>query len=160
MNWTKYIAEAVGTFMLVLIGAGSVVFHEEVFAIGDFGIALAFGGIVFLMILAFGKLSGAHINPAVSFSFWAAGKLARKDLIGFVFFQVAGAIMAAAVLHGIFPQNANLGSTLPGLAYPSSTHLLWKYCSLSYSWRSFSSPHQQSRLRCRSWLWPLAPQLV
>lgn len=109
----KYIAEFIGTFALVFCGTGAIIINEQTGAIGHIGIAITFGLIVMTMIYTFGNSSGAHFNPAVSFGFWAAKLLDKKDLIRYVISQILGAFLATALLKLLFPENINLGSTIP-----------------------------------------------
>ena len=97
----KLFAEFFGTFWLVFGGAGSAIFaagYPEL-GIGFVGVALAFGLTVLTMAYAVGHISGGHFNPAVSFGLWAGGKFEAKDLLGYIFAQLAGAIAAAAMLY-------------------------------------------------------------
>src|SRR6201986_427165 len=102
---TKYIGELVGTFCLVLFGCGAAVIagaNAEGIApsgIGLLGISLAFGVSVVVMAYTIGPISGCHINPAISISMLAAGKLSFKDTLGYVIFQCVGAIAASGVLY-------------------------------------------------------------
>lgn len=93
----KYLAEAIGTFILVLFGCGTAVVAGD--KVGIVGIAFAFGFALIAAAYGIGPISGCHINPAVSLGFWSAGRLSFKDLIGYWIGQFAGAIVAAAVLY-------------------------------------------------------------
>ena len=95
----KYLAELLGTMVLVLIGCGSAVIAGSY--IGDYGIALAFGLSVLAMVYAVGSISGCHINPAISISMLVAGKLSIKDTVFYVVFQCVGAIIGAGILYAI-----------------------------------------------------------
>lgn len=95
----KYIAELVGTFVLVLMGCGSAVLAGS--AIGYVGISFAFGLSVLGMAYAIGGISGCHINPAVSISMLAVGKLSLKDTIAYIAMQCIGATIGAAALYYI-----------------------------------------------------------
>jgi aquaporin Z len=75
----KYAAELVGTFVLVFIGCGSVTFAGK--SIGFVGIAFAFGLSVLAMVYAIGGISGCHINPAISISMLASGKMNLKEFM-------------------------------------------------------------------------------
>ncbi|MGH7492739.1 MAG: MIP/aquaporin family protein [bacterium] len=110
----KYIAELIGTFALVFCGTGAIVINEVTAGmVSHVGIALTFGLIVLAMIYAVGDISGAHLNPAVTCGFWLAGYLPAREIFPFVGSQILGAILASAVLKGLFPISANLGATLP-----------------------------------------------
>ena len=95
----KYFAEFVGTFMLVLLGCGAAVFAGA--HIGQLGIACAFGLALVVIAYTFGNVSGAHVNPAVSFGMLLGGRLSFKDFIGYFIFQLAGATLAAFVIKAI-----------------------------------------------------------
>ena len=110
----KLFAECLGTFALVFSGTGALVINQTSGgAIGHAGIALTFGLIVLAMIYTFGDVSGAHLNPAVTVAFAAARRLAWRDVGGYVTAQGVGAFAASGVLRALFPQNENLGATLP-----------------------------------------------
>jgi aquaporin Z len=104
----KYLAELIGTFVLVIGGCGSAVLAG--WAIGDagtdlgigtVGIAMAFGLTVLVMVYAIGRISGCHINPAITVAMFVAGKIKSKDAAFYIVFQCIGAIIAAAVLWAI-----------------------------------------------------------
>jgi len=92
----KYLAEAIGTFILVLFGCGAAVLAGA--EVGFLGIAFAFGLALITAAYFIGGISGCHINPAVSVGMYAAGRLETKDLIGYVIGQFAGAFVAGFVL--------------------------------------------------------------
>ena len=95
----KYIAELFGTFVLVLVGCGTVVFSAPY--VGNTGIALAFGLAVMAMVYAIGPVSGAHVNPAVTLGVWSAGRMKFGDVLGYVAGQFAGAALGAYVIIAI-----------------------------------------------------------
>ena len=95
----KYIAELLGTFALVFFGAGSAVLAGKY--IGFLGIAFAFGVVVLVMVYAIGPISGCHINPAITLSMLAAGKISGRDAIGYIIVQIIGAVLGAGVLLSI-----------------------------------------------------------
>jgi aquaporin Z len=110
----KLIAEFLGTFALVFAGTGAIVIDEvSGGAVTHVGIALTFGLIVLAMVYTLGDISGAHINPAVTISFFVARRLPGRNVLPYVISQCAGAIGASAVLRLLFPQNAMLGATIP-----------------------------------------------
>ena len=92
----KYIAEMFGTFVLVLCGCGTVVFSAH--AAGVLGIAFAFGLALMAMVYAIGPISGAHVNPAVTFGVFCSGRMSAKSALGYIVFQFIGAIAAAYTL--------------------------------------------------------------
>lgn len=101
--FSKLLAEFIGTFWLVLGGCGSAVLaarFPEV-GIGLTGVSLAFGLTVLTGAYALGPVSGGHFNPAVSVGLWAGGRFPAKQLGPYILSQVAGAIVAAAVLYVI-----------------------------------------------------------
>lgn len=97
-------AEFLGTFWLVLGGCGSAVLAANFggdgnpLGIGFLGVALAFGLTVVTGAYAFGHVSGAHFNPAVSIGLWAGGRFAGKDLGPYVIAQVLGGLLAGFIL--------------------------------------------------------------
>jgi len=110
----KYLAEFLGTYALVFAGTGAVVIDLETHgSITHVGIAITFGLIVMSMIYAFGDISGAHINPAVSIAFAITGKFPLKKLPWYLISQIAGAVLASITLKILFPANQLLGATLP-----------------------------------------------
>jgi MIP family channel proteins len=106
-------AEALGTFALVLFGCGAIMVDAEGGGLGDVGVSLAFGIAVAAMVLAFGHVSGAHINPAVTLALAARGRFAWAALPGYWGAQVAGAIAAAVLLRATLGDVASLGVTMP-----------------------------------------------
>lgn len=108
-----HMAEAMGTFALVFFGCGAVCAAELTGAPSHEGISLVFGLIVMAMIYAIGNVSGAHINPAVTLGFCAAGRMPWGTAPGYILAQCAGALLAATLLRVLFPGSETLGSTLP-----------------------------------------------
>jgi aquaporin Z len=74
---------------------------------------MTFGLVVLAMIYSFGNTSGAHFNPAVTIAFRVAGIFGKREVLPYIFSQVAGAFVATALLKFLFPDNINLGSTIP-----------------------------------------------
>src|ERR1700749_8802 len=95
-----YVAEFFGTFWLVLGGCGSAVLAAAVpeLGIGYAGVALAFGLTVVTGAYAFGHISGAHFNPAITVGLWTGGRFPSANVAPYIVAQVAGSILAAAVL--------------------------------------------------------------
>jgi aquaporin Z len=109
----KYVAELIGTMVLVLMGCGSAVIAG--FYIGNVGIAFAFGLAVLAMVYAIGSISGCHINPAISISMLVAGKLSAKDTAFYVVFQCVGAIIGAGTLYAIVVGSPTYSLAVNGL---------------------------------------------
>jgi aquaporin NIP len=110
----KYIAELIGTFILVFCGTGAIIINDvSGGAITHLGIAITFGLVVLAMIYTFGDISGAHINPAVTIAFAVSKQLAWKTVTPYVLSQTAGGILASMTLKILFPENQLLGSTIP-----------------------------------------------
>ena len=107
------LAEALGTFGLVLFGTGAIVVNEQTGALGHGGVAAAFGLVVLVLIQAFGPISGAHFNPAVTVAFWAAGRFGGRQVLPYAGAQVAGALLASGLLRRLAPAGSTLGATLP-----------------------------------------------
>jgi len=103
MDTRKLGAEAIGTFWLTFAGCGSAVISAGFpqTGIGLLGVALAFGLTVLTMAYSIGHISGCHLNPAVTLGLAAGGRFPGKDIPPYVASQVAGAIIAAAVLYVI-----------------------------------------------------------
>jgi len=97
----KYLAEAIGTFWLVLGGCGSAVLatRNPELGIGFLGVSLAFGLTVLSMAAAIGHISGCHLNPAVTAGLVAGGRFPMKDALGYIVFQCLGGIAGAGVLY-------------------------------------------------------------
>jgi aquaporin Z len=92
----KYIAELIGTFVLVFGGCGTAVLAGD--HVGYLGVSLAFGLSLLTMAYAVGPISGCHINPAVTIGLFVSKKITAKDVPGYIIAQIIGGILAAAVL--------------------------------------------------------------
>jgi MIP family channel proteins len=109
---TSLLAEFIGTFALIFIGAGA-----GALGIGGLvGVALAHGLVVLGFAYAYGHISGTHINPAVTLGVWAAGKIDAARAGSYIVFQIAGGIVAALVLRWV------LGGTETGLGLTQLGH--------------------------------------
>jgi MIP family channel proteins len=119
----KLVAEFIGTFTLIFIGAGSICADEYLHAanqggVGLLGIAVAHGLAIGIMVTAMGHISGGHFNPAVTIGFWVTRRLSTLDSILYWAAQLLGAAAAAYMLKFIVAETVwskvNLGT--PGLA--------------------------------------------
>ena len=108
----KYVAEFIGTFVLVLFACGTVavVGCSASNGTGYLLTALAFGLVIVAMAYSIGNISGCHINPAVSVAMLVSGKLSVKDFVGYVIAQFVGAIAGAAVLMTLIGTENGLGA--------------------------------------------------
>lgn len=114
----KFAAEFIGTLWLVLGGCGSAVlaanFTSEPFiGIGLVGVSLAFGLTVLTIAYALGRISGAHLNPAVTIGLWAGGRVEASMVLPYIVAQILGGIAGAGILYLIATGN---GSDIGGFA--------------------------------------------
>jgi aquaporin Z len=110
----NYISEFIGTFAMIFCGTGAMTINETTGGdVTHVGIGITWGLIVMAMIYAFGEISGAHFNPAVSIAFAYAKKFSWKEVPKYIFFQVAGAFAASLLLMWLFPKSELLGATIP-----------------------------------------------
>lgn len=114
----EYIAEFIGTFALILVGAGSIIATQAMVgsAAALVAVALAHGLAIACMASALGAVSGGHFNPAVTFGFIVGNKMHRSKAYGYIIAQLLGAIVAALALQTLFfPQTweaAQLGTPM------------------------------------------------
>lgn len=108
----KYLAEFIGTLVLVLFACGTaaVVGCSAETGTGYLLTALAFGLVIVAMAYSIGNVSGCHINPAVSIAMLVSGKMSWKDFIGYLVAQFAGAIAGAALLMAFVGKESGLGA--------------------------------------------------
>ena len=110
----KIAAEFLGTFALVFAGTGAIIINDvSGGTITHIGIALTFGLVVLAMIYTLGDISGAHLNPAVTFGFYSARRFSARDVLPYILAQCAGALLASGILKLLFPAHQNLGATHP-----------------------------------------------
>ena len=123
--YKKYIAELVGTFALVFIAAGSLCADFSLRQTGGQGLGLlgtsiAYGVVVIAVIYAISYISGSHVNPAVTISFWITKRMDPNTAIMYIVSQIAGASLAGLALKTLFPDALNtlyLGTSMlaPGV---------------------------------------------
>lgn len=94
---SSYLAEFVGTFLLVLIGCGAAVLSGA--EIGYLGVALAFGIALMLLVYVIGPISGCHVNPGVTLGLAIGGKFPIHHVAPYIIVQLAGALVGAWVLY-------------------------------------------------------------
>jgi len=117
-NMQKFMAELLGTFVLVLGGCGSAVLAAAFpqLGIGFAGVALAFGLTVLIMAYAVGHISGGHFNPAVTLGLIAGGRFPLSQALPYIIAQLAGATAAAAVLYLVASGQPGFDVTASGFA--------------------------------------------
>ena len=115
----KLLAEFIGTFAFVFIGAGAAaVVGDGVGLPGIAAIAFAHGLTIMVFAFAYGSVSGGHMNPAVTVGVLAAGAMCVRDAIGYIVAQLVGGIAGALLLGAV------LGGTATGLGMPQLAHNL------------------------------------
>lgn len=120
MGFRKYLAEFIGTIILVTVGCGTVVganalvnqlnLGGSALAVSSVIIALAFGLAIVIAAYSVGNVSGAHLNPAVSLAMLIDGRLSAADFVGYVVAQVLGATAGAGLIVAFTGSNASLGT--------------------------------------------------
>jgi MIP family channel proteins len=118
---TSLIAEFIGTFALIFIGAGA-----GALGIGGLvGVAFAHGLVIIGFAYAYGHISGTHINPAVTIGVWAAGKIDTVRALSYVVVQLLGGIAGAFVLAWVLgPRGGTLGATVLGEGMTTTSGLV------------------------------------
>ncbi|MEG1711421.1 MAG: aquaporin, partial [Clostridia bacterium] len=125
-NLKKYLAEFLGTFALVLFGCGTATFNNAIInanqALSGAGvvlvnvcISLAFGLTLAILVYIIGRISGCHVNPAVSLAMAINKKISWKDFLGYVISQIAGAICACGVISAIIISATGTITTISSL---------------------------------------------
>ncbi|NDV95803.1 MIP family channel protein [Dysgonomonas sp. 521] len=112
----KYLAEMIGTMVLVLMGCGAAVFAgagQPFASVGTLGVAFAFGLSVVAMAYTIGKISGCHINPAITLGVFLSKRMSGKDAGMYIVFQVIGAIIGSAILY-VLAKDSESTTTLTG----------------------------------------------
>ena len=111
---SRLCAEAFGTFCLVFAGTGAVIVNEVTGGgVTHVGVALTFGLVVMALVHALGKVSGCHINPAVTLGLCAAGRCERTLVLPYIGSQCVGGFLASGMLRMLFPESRTLGGTIP-----------------------------------------------
>src|SRR3954464_15812016 len=124
-EWRRLFSEALGTFFLVLgAGGGGMMGHAFPDTISRQAAVTAPALMVMAIILFMGKVSGAHLNPAVSFAFSLRGDFPWRRVPGYIVVQLAGATLAALLLHEVVKVSAKYGSNYPASGYSNWQALL------------------------------------
>ncbi len=118
------VAELIGTFALVFAGCGAVMVDAKTHQLGHIGVAISFGLVIMFGIYSVGHVSGAHFNPAVTFAFALTRHFPWSRALAYWGAQLAGALIAAALLRGSLGNVAHIGATLPAGSQGQS--FLWE----------------------------------
>jgi aquaporin Z len=117
-EWRRLVSEVLGTFLLVLVAAGGGMMGHAFPGVISHGAAVVAPALMVMAIILFmGKISGAHLNPVVSVAFSLRGDFPWRRVPGYVVAQLAGATIAALVLHAIINVSASYGSNYPAKGY-------------------------------------------
>ncbi len=110
-KYSKYIAEILGTLLVVFIGAGAICAEHSLKMAGGQGVPVwvitVFGFVIVAIVYATSYISGSHINPAVTISFWATGRMHAGTAAYYIMSQMLGAVMAAYFLSLLFPDSVS-----------------------------------------------------
>lgn len=115
-DFRKYACEFVGTFILVFFAAGAVVVGGKLGALGPIGSGLISGLVLMAIIFAFGHVSGAHVNPALSIAAVYLRQLPPRLLGGYILFQMLGSLLGGLALKWVLGPDPTYGANLPNLA--------------------------------------------
>jgi aquaporin Z len=119
-EWRRLFSELLGTFFLVLVAAGGGMMSQAFPGqISRSAAVVAPGLMVLAIILFMGKVSGAHLNPAVSVAFALRGNFPWRRVPGYIIVQLGGAALAALFLHAVIDVSAEFGSNYPAKGYTS-----------------------------------------
>lgn len=116
----KYLAELIGTMVLVLMGCGSAVFAGNAVGavgsggVGTLGVAFAFGLSVIAMAYTIGKISGCHINPAITLGVFLSKRMSGKDAGMYMLFQFIGALIGSGIIYLLLSAGLHNGGTATG----------------------------------------------
>src|ERR671915_142751 len=121
MTGPRLLAEAVGSFMLVVIGPGTaaVNLHTQG-TVSHVGVALSFAFVILAGVYALGHISGAHFNPAVTAGFWLSGRFPRQELLPYILAQLSGATAGGLLLRAILGSDARAAATVPHIPLASA----------------------------------------
>jgi aquaporin Z len=124
-EWRRLFSELLGTFFLVLVAAGGGMMGQAFpGTISRAAAVVAPGLMVMAIILFMGKVSGAHLNPAVSIAFSLRGDFPWRRVPGYIVVQLIGATLAAVFLHAVINVSASYGANYPASGYSASDAFL------------------------------------
>jgi aquaporin Z len=115
LEWRRLFSELLGTFFLVLVGAGAAVVNATTGGTISRAAAVTAPGLMVMAIILFmGAVSGAHLNPAVTLAFWLRGDFPSRRVPGYVIVQLVAATLACLFLWAVLGKVGMLGATEPG----------------------------------------------
>jgi aquaporin Z len=124
-EWRRLFSELLGTFFLVLVAAGGGMMGQAFPNTIDRSAAVVAPGLMVMAIILFmGKVSGAHLNPAVSVAFSLRGDFPWRRVPGYIIAQLIGATLAAQFLHAVINVSATYGSNYPAAGYSAGSAFL------------------------------------
>ena len=134
-NYKKYVAEALGTFALVFVGAGAICADSYLKSagaagVGLVGVSLAFGLAAMAVVYSLGYISGSHINPAITVACWATRRMDSNMAVFYILSQLFGAAVAGFALKTLYPQavtSVHLGSTFLAQGTPLARGVLMEF---------------------------------
>ncbi|MGB3656352.1 MAG: aquaporin, partial [Pseudolabrys sp.] len=124
-EWRRLFSELLGTFFLVLVAAGGGMMGQAFPNTIDRSAAVVAPGLMVMAVILFmGKVSGAHLNPAVSVAFALRGDFPWRRVPGYIIVQLIGGTLAALFLHAVINVSANYGSNYPAAGYSAGSAFL------------------------------------
>ena len=133
-EWRRLFSELLGTFFLVLVAAGGGMMSQAFPETISRSAAVTAPGLMVLAIILFmGKVSGAHLNPAVSLAFAARGDFPWRRVPGYILVQLIGATLACLFLQAVIGVSASYGSNYPADGY-SAGSAFWMEFILTLAW--------------------------
>jgi aquaporin Z len=124
-EWRRLFSELLGTFFLVLVAAGGGMMGQAFPNTISRGAAVVAPGLMVMAVILFmGKVSGAHLNPAVSVAFALRGDFPWRRVPGYIIVQLIGATLAALFLHAVINVSATYGSNYPAAGYSAGSAFL------------------------------------
>ena len=153
----KYLAEMVGTMVLVLMGCGSAVFAGNIAAacgagVGTLGVAMAFGLSVIAMAYTIGGISGCHINPAITLGVWLSKRMNGKDAAMYMVFQIIGAIIGSSIIYALVSTGGSSGVTTTGANSFGDGEMLQSLRLFLYWWYWVRPMRKKERAISQDWL--------
>lgn len=151
-DWRKYTCEFLGTFLLVFFAAGAVMVSAATDGgLGPIGAGIISGSAITIVIYAFGHVSGAHVNPALSIAAACLGRLDWRLVAGYIVAQMSGSALGGLTLLALVGSYGQMGANLPNEALgvaPATAFaielvlsfvLMWVIAGISYGTHGYGS---------------------